>query len=682
MLSTWGPPDRFKTRWQASFDSLLDHFPFATLIHAFEMEPIVYEDSPLADYLRDGADGSEDDWAPVANSSDRPASTSPNSSPPPSPSPFAPTGRPFVKARFRKDAHDIPQLILPHAPSMRSIRKHYSVSPARDFGCTRWTRKGGKTNAWCSVQAVFAARIDRADNSKFLEKFRYTIVASQLLSGHSILGQHQPAPSLADAASSPGLNSIYSTEGVLASILAALALAIILSWVLGSGQSSITRKRLVFLIVIGAAGLLLGQVYIRRQWLRYRRDQSLSEISAFVSNSHEFDSATTAALSLIQEVELVSRGYRISAPLPPVSRLEDRTQSRKCVRLRKALKASFVDILEEYIQVSNVVKAFSEQTDLEKYLDIYEISDFDISDANRGFDLEEFDDTESLRTLKIVASRFHTVRKIFLCALLALDASGESQDLQRWSNAVETLRSVNSLTEKVHKRLREILSEEESFPSPTTQKMPLTPGRERWRSQLHKLNSLGTGIRGLQAKLQLLREESDRALNDSSDISELGPNLMTQYETIGADLKELMSVWEEGKAALAQGIDRNEKRLSSISTLASPTLSLSGLTTVGEEGNAAAALKALTGESPPASDTHETLEMEPELFEAVARPRPRSMLTREERIAKMKDEREHKARAKQQIDATRGMLRELETVINLRPSSSKRSSMGGRVVSM
>uniref|UniRef100_A0A8H7N916 Uncharacterized protein n=1 Tax=Bionectria ochroleuca TaxID=29856 RepID=A0A8H7N916_BIOOC len=231
MLSTWGPPARFKTRWQAGFDSLLDHFPFATLINAFEMEPIVYEDSPLADYLRDGADGSEDDWAPVANSSDRPASTSPNSSPPPSPSPFAPTGRPFVKARFRKDAHDIPQLILPHAPSMRSIRKHYS--------------------------AVFAARIDRADNSKFLEKFRYTIVASQLLSGHSILGQHQPAPSLADGASSPGLNSIYSTEGVLASVLAALALAIILSWVLGSGHSSITRKRLIFLIIIGAAGLVL-----------------------------------------------------------------------------------------------------------------------------------------------------------------------------------------------------------------------------------------------------------------------------------------------------------------------------------------------------------------------------------------------------------------------------------------
>ncbi len=34
-------------------------------------------------------------------------------------------------------------------------------------------------------------RIDRADNAKFIEQFRYTIVASQLLSGHSILGQNR-----------------------------------------------------------------------------------------------------------------------------------------------------------------------------------------------------------------------------------------------------------------------------------------------------------------------------------------------------------------------------------------------------------------------------------------------------------------------------------------------------------
>lgn len=188
---------------------------------------------------------------------------------------------------------------------------------------------------------------------------------------------------------------------------------------------------------------------------------------------------------------------------------------------------------------------------------------------------------------------------------------------------------------------------------------------------------MSTGIRGLQAKLHLLREESDRALDDSNDISEMGPNLMSQYDSIGVDLRMLMAAWEEGRAALAQGIDRNEKRLSSISTLLSPASSLSGLTTIGE-GGTADAFKALTGESPPASEIHDG-EDDQEVFEAVAKPRPRSMLTREERIAKVKEEREQRASARQQMEATKGMLRELETVISLRPQKRASAPVGPRI---
>lgn len=387
--------------------------------------------------------------------------------------------------------------------------------------------------------------------------------------------------------------------------------------------------------------------------------------------------------------------------MPPISRIEDRAQSRKCVRLRKAAKESLAEVLDAYNQVCTVVNGFAEQTDLEKYYDIYDITDFDMSDARRGFNEEEFDDPESLRTLKILSARFFIVRKLFLCALLALDASGDANDLLRWTTAVESLLNLNASTSSASARLQTLLGEEQSefliqhpapdslaytrylaFTSPPTPKHALTPGRERWRAQLRKLNSLSSGIRGLQAKLQLLREESDRTLNDSNDISELGPNLMAQFESIGMDLKDLMAAWEEGRAALALGIDRNEKRLSSMSTLLSPASSLSGLTTVDEGGGTAEALKALTGESPPNSDyagsaDHETLEV----FEAVARPRPRSMLTREERILKVREEREQKAIARQHIDATKGMLRELETVINLRPRT-RASAPAGRIVSM
>jgi len=334
------------------------------------------------------------------------------------------------------------------------------------------------------------------------------------------------------------------------------------------------------------------------------------------------------------------------------------------------------------------MKGFAEQLDLEKYYDIYDISDLDISDAMQGFPQGEPDDAESLRTLKIVAARFHTTRKMFLCALLALDANSDDSDFLRWTTAVEGLRALNDATRDCYERLSTILREQEckfckcglkedsgaltdsllAFPSVPTPIAPLSPGRERWRSQLRKLNSLSTGIRGLQAKLTLLREESDRSLNEADDVSELGSNLMAQYESIGQDLRTLVQAWEEGKAALASGIDRNEKRLSSISTLLSPAVSLSGLTTV-DEGGAAEALKALTGESSsPVSFSPRDPDSE-EIFEAVALPRPRSLFSREERIAKMKEERERKAEAREQVEANRGMLRELEMVINLRPKS-------------
>lgn len=349
------------------------------------------------------------------------------------------------------------------------------------------------------------------------------------------------------------------------------------------------------------------------------------------------------------------------------------------------------DMIDNYLQVSAAIKGFAEQVDLEKYHDIYDISDLDISDAMQGFSDKEFDDPESLRSLKIAAARFHIIRKILLCALLAYEATADNTDYLRWSTAVEGLRTLNEVTTQNFERVRRLLSDEESkralspgsrpllltveaFPVIPESKTPLSPNREKRRSQFMKLNSLSMGIRGLQAKLALLREESDRTLNEAEDVSELGPSLMSQYESIGQDLKMLTQAWEEGKAALATGIDRNEKRLSSISTLLSPATSLSGLTTV-EEGGALEALRALTGESPrsssfssPKGDSDEA-----EVFEAVSLPsRPRSLLTREERIARMKEERDRREVTREKVEASRGMLRELETVINLRP---KRATM-------
>lgn len=595
---------------------------------------------------------------------------------PPSPSAsFAPSGRPLVKSRFRSRIPNSLNLSLAAGAVTPTPVKKKRLSSLQD-GAT-----------------AVASKLDQADNSRFIEQFRYTIVASQLLSGHSVLGQHVPGQSSRMQVGGGHDPSMPSQTGLLLTAVGALGLAWFISWLYGGGITSLTKKRVVVFIVIFAVAGLVSQAYIRQQWLRYVRDQTLVEISTFVSKAQDFDSVSGAASALIQEVELVSRGYRLSAPLPPISRIEDRSQSRRCVRLRKALRTSFGAIISKYEQVSSVVKGFSEQLDLERYYDIYDISDLDMSDALQGYSESEFEDMESLRTLKIVASRFHVLRKMFLCALLSMEAQGDESDFLRWTSVVESLRMLNEATTESYELLKSILGEEDSFPAPLPagDKGPLSPGRERWRSQLRKLNSLTTGIRGLQAKMTLLREESDRALNEASDISEMGPNLMIQYESIGQDLKMLQQAWQDGKSALVSGIDRNEKRLSSISGMLSPSLSLSGLTTVEESsgGSVSDAFMALTGEVPDSLDLGSNSGDNEEVFEAVATPfRPKSTLTREERIAKMREERERRAEMKDKGDASRGMLKELEMVINLRPNknANRRQTMPplnqNRVVSM
>ncbi len=192
----------------------------------------------------------------------------------------------MVKKRFRSKIPDPLRLDIPRMNRLSSLQNSYS-------------------------KAV-ASSMDRADNLKFIEQFRYTIVASQLLSGHSIAAQHHYNGRSREEGVDRGQNVVVPTSaGLAATAAGALLVAWMISWVYYGGYSHLTKKRVVFAGVLLVAGGFLSQVYIRQQWLRYLRNQALAEVTTFVSKSQDFDSASSAALSLIQEVELVSRGYRM-----------------------------------------------------------------------------------------------------------------------------------------------------------------------------------------------------------------------------------------------------------------------------------------------------------------------------------------------------------------------------------
>ena len=116
-----------------------------------------------------------------------------------------------------------------------------------------------------------------------------------------------------------------------------------------------------------------------------------------------------------------------------------------------------------HYRVYETLKPYAAALDLEKYCDIYEISQMDLRDAEvvSRAPLAESDSADTLQDLKSVLQKLHVVKKMVLCTLLALNAGKAQNDLPRWSAAIETMKELASLTAEVIAHMDEALGEEE-----------------------------------------------------------------------------------------------------------------------------------------------------------------------------------------------------------------------------
>ncbi|PMB65885.1 hypothetical protein BM221_008083 [Beauveria bassiana] len=90
------------------------------------MDPVIFQESPLADYLKDEDDDSHEGWAEADRLSESPNSAMSDTSPPASPTQFAPTGRPLVKQRFRNRALRPLQTSDKALTPLRALRRNCS----------------------------------------------------------------------------------------------------------------------------------------------------------------------------------------------------------------------------------------------------------------------------------------------------------------------------------------------------------------------------------------------------------------------------------------------------------------------------------------------------------------------------------------------------------------------------
>ena len=101
------------------------------------------------------------------------------------------------------------------------------------------------------------------------------------------------------------------------------------------------------------------------------------------------------------------------------------------------------------------------ENDYEKYLEVYDISKVDLADARVGFDHGESNDLETLTTLRVLSFRFATLRRVLLCALMAIPAEGTSFDFNRWSTVAEAMQSVAVITGSASNKLNAVLAGDE-----------------------------------------------------------------------------------------------------------------------------------------------------------------------------------------------------------------------------
>ena len=162
-------------------------------------------------------------------------------------------------------------------------------------------------------QKALNSRLGRADNTRFLEQFRYIIVASQLLSEHLYQGHPGdtgPVHETESPIAAPHLGR-FTLTGAIITAASAFGLAWVIHWARGDQNSNASSGRVIVVVILFVALAILGYAYVRRQWLQYLRQQTLTEASKFVAKAQRLDVAISASVALIQEVELVSRGYRM-----------------------------------------------------------------------------------------------------------------------------------------------------------------------------------------------------------------------------------------------------------------------------------------------------------------------------------------------------------------------------------
>lgn len=620
------------------------------------------------------------------------------------------------------------------------------------------------------------------ENTKFLERFRYLLVSSQLLDKQ--LSVYTMTKRLRNQNAASNKTKTFRLYKNICSCIPVIerrywiggggciiVIVVLLSWAVKANRNGLlqpgTPQHAMALIVITFGIALFLFAHSRRRVLRNLRTRILANTALFVENSQYFDMAVTKCISTIREGELMSRGYRpdltsdnsnilkglgvtMSRIAPPASRIENSATARNGLVMGKHLRSSVSAGL--YLSTSACLNAvqevlpFCNRADLEKYLEIYEldisvISEFgwervgsDGAHANDKF--EEFIErslnvprdefygstgaTASLQKIKFDLFKLHFLRRLFICCLLSVPTSGSCSrgpEIESWYSVdlhLETcsnLMNQLSVTLNPNRIMRSIGLDDPNKPHKQTEDVGLSEGV--WQQQVRSLNHISSTLQHIEARMEILKDSSMSIINSASstkevqkhiddhedrnaeiygiisnenEFQEVEDDFERNFDLIGNDIKALLSLWESGKKEFSEAIKTRRagvnNPLSALSTETdkngfyedafSPTITepdlLATSATLTSTGSAIKNLDFVSHHRRQSSEW--TSFSGATVLEGVSEhPRGKqqpSMVSRQERIQKMKQERVIEQERRAVLEERNNLVVELDSVLDYR----------------
>ncbi|KAJ1977943.1 hypothetical protein H4R35_002094 [Dimargaris xerosporica] len=300
---------------------------------------------------------------------------------------------------------------------------------------------------------------------------------------------------------------------------------------------------------------------------RRRLYSSQAQLCRTIQLCQQFDLKCTRALKLIQEIELVSRGYRLTTPLPPITRIEQGQPHRQCRHIRQALSHI---LAQQFTQWTSIYTALSEPIVQHLHCHASEWQDkfapwlktaAVVSAEGNGGNDEAYD----LQYLRNGLAGLYVYRQLYLKLLFnmcqcSLDPSQTSvpslaaicQVLECTATLIHALSfAIDHVQAALDHDIGSTIDESAEAVS-----LSAANGTSSEALYLRDLSQFNHTLRGMQAKVYLIHQlwtSTDWAAPDTADQARV------YHQALKQDIESLSNQWESGHFQLTRALSQTSQ---------------------------------------------------------------------------------------------------------------------------